>query len=303
MDLNAVEMFVNVVQTGSLSAAAQRLGIPLPTLSRRMRELERQLHVQLLERSVRGTKLTDAGTRLYEHASRGIEALSDAREAVLSSQVQLEGILRLSLPPSFEPWWAVLDAFQARYPGIRAFVYATERRVDLIADGIDIAMRVGAIEHESMVARKLLVYRHVLVASRALVERLGVPATPDDLHRFPCAAWTQNSYTSPRWQLGDATFQPKPVLSTNDYAHLRFRVLRGEVVTELPRFMIDGDLKTGRAVALLSDHPMPLQEINLLYPSHRYPSSVVRAYLDYCHERLGGGDWAATSDTLPAPGA
>lgn len=290
MDLNAVEMFVNVVQTGSLSAAAQRLDVPLPTLSRKMRELEQQLSVQLLERTARGTKLTDAGTRLYEHASRGIESLVDAREAVLSSQAQLTGYLRLSLPPSFEPWWAVLDAFQQRYPGIRVFVYSTERRVDLTADGIDVALRVGAIDHEMMVARKMLAYRHVLVASRALVERLGPPVTPDDLARYPCAAWMQNSYARPLWRLGNATFQPKPLISTNDYAHLRFRVLRGEAATELPPYLIADDVKAGHVVALLPDYPLPLQEINLLYPSHRHPSSIVRAYLDFCQERLGGGD-------------
>ena len=290
MDLNAVEMFVNVVQTGSLSAAAQRLGIPLPTLSRKMRELEQQLSVQLLERTARGTQLTDAGTRLYEHASRGIESLVDAREAVLSSQAQLKGYLRLSLPPSFEPWWAVLDAFQQRYPGIRVFVYSTERRVDLTADGIDVALRVGAIDHELMVARKILAYRHVLVASRALVERLGPPATPDDLDRYPCAAWMQNSYARPLWRLGNATFHPKPLISTNDYAHLRFRVLGGETATELPPYLIADDVKAGRVVALLPDYPLPLQEINLLYPSHRHPSSIVRAYLDFCQERLGGDD-------------
>ncbi|WP_109480410.1 LysR family transcriptional regulator [Paraburkholderia sp. C35] len=292
MDLNAVEMFVNVVQTGSLSAAAQRLGVPLPTLSRKMRELEQQLSVQLLERSARGTKLTDAGTRLYEHASRGIESLVDAREAVLSSQAQLKGYLRLSLPPSFEPWWVLLDAFQHRYPGIRVFVYSTERRVDLTADGIDVALRVGAIDHESMVARRMFAYRHVLVASRALVEQLGAPASPDDLHRYPCAAWMQNSYARPLWRLGDAKFQPATLLSTNDYAHLRFRVLRGEAASELPPFLIDDDLAAGRVVELLPEYPLPLQEINLLYPSHRHPSSIVRAYLDFCQERLSRGEGA-----------
>ncbi|BCG00201.1 LysR family transcriptional regulator [Paraburkholderia sp. PGU19] len=297
MDLNAVEMFVNVVQTGSLSAAAQRLGVPLPTLSRKMRELEQQLSVQLLERTARGTKLTDAGTRLYEHASRGIESLVDAREAVLSSQAQLKGYLRLSLPPSFEPWWAVLDAFQQRYPGIRVFVYSTERRVDLTADGIDVALRVGAIDHELMVARKMFAYRHVLVASRALVERLGPPVTPDDLNRYPCAAWMQNSYARPLWRLGNATFQPKPLISTNDYAHLRFRVLRGEAATELPPYLVADDVKAGHVVALLPDYPLPLQEINLLYPSHRHPSSIVRAYLDFCQERLRGD--AADDGPLP----
>jgi DNA-binding transcriptional LysR family regulator len=147
MDLNATRMFVAVVQAGSLSAAATRLGTPPATLSRRMRDLERQLRVQLLERSARGTKLTDAGARLYEHASRGIEALLEAEQAVVSDQARLKGRLRLSLPQTFEPWWDLLAAFQRRYPEIEVYVYSTERRMDLIEDGIDIALRLGAIVH------------------------------------------------------------------------------------------------------------------------------------------------------------
>src|SRR3954454_21058523 len=135
MDLNATRMFVAVVQVGSLSAAATRLGTPLPTLSRRIRDLERHLGVQLLERSARGTKLTDAGARLYDHASRGIEALLEAEQAVVSDQARLKGRLRLSLPQTFEPWWELLAAFQRRYPDIQVYVYSTERRVDPIEDG------------------------------------------------------------------------------------------------------------------------------------------------------------------------
>src|ERR1700746_3671071 len=189
MDLNATRMFVAVVQAGSLSAAATRLGTPLPTLSRRIRDLERQLSVQLLEHSARGTKLTDAGARLYEHASRGIEALLEAQKAVLSDQAGLKGRLRLSLPQTFEPWWDLLAAFQRRYPEIQVYVYSIERRMDLIQDGIDVALRVGAIVHEAMVARHVLTYRHVLVAGPQLVERCGMPAEPHALHRFPCAVW------------------------------------------------------------------------------------------------------------------
>src|ERR1700756_6039489 len=114
MDLNAAPSFVGFVQAGSLSAAAARLGIPLPTLSRRMRHLERQLKVQLLERSARGAKLTDAGSRLYEHTSRGIEALLEAEQAVVSDQARLKGRLRLSLPQTVAPWWELLAAFQRR---------------------------------------------------------------------------------------------------------------------------------------------------------------------------------------------
>ena len=149
MDLDATRMFVAVVQAGSLSAAATRLGTPLPTLSRRIRDLERQLKVQLLERSARGTKLTDAGARLYEHASRGIEVLLEAEQAVVSDQARLKGRLRLSLPQTFEPWWDLLAAFQRRYPEIQVYVYSTERRMALIEDGVDVALRVGAVVHEA----------------------------------------------------------------------------------------------------------------------------------------------------------
>src|SRR5215469_613259 len=156
MDLNATHMFVAVVQAGTLSSAASRLGIPLTTLSRRIRDLERQLKVQLLERSARGTKLTEAGARLYEHASRGIEALLEAEQAVASDQARLKGRLRLSLPQTVEPWWDLLTAFQRRYPDIEVYVYSTDRRMDLIEDGIDVALRVGKIVHETMIARYVL---------------------------------------------------------------------------------------------------------------------------------------------------
>ena len=286
MDLNATRMFVAVVQAGSLSAAASRLGIPLPTLSRRIRDLERQLKVQLLERTARGTKLTDAGTRLYEHASREIEALLEAEQAVVSDQARLKGRLRLSLPQTFEPWWDLLAAFQRRYPEIEVYVYSTERRMDLIEDGIDVALRVGAIVHDAMVARHVLSFRNILVASPKLVKRCGMPATPDALHRFPCAVWASRIDVSARWELGGQVVEPKAVLSTNDYHHLCTRALDGDVVTELPPFLAATPIRKKRLVPLLPQYPLPAWSLNLLYPRHRHPSTIVRTYLDFCQSYL-----------------
>jgi DNA-binding transcriptional LysR family regulator len=286
MDLNATRMFVGVVQAGSLSAAATRLGIPLPTLSRRMRDLERQLKVQLLERSARGAKLTDAGSRLYEHASRGIEALLDAEQAVVSDQARLKGRLRLSLPQTVVPWWELLAAFQRRYPGIEVYVHSTERRVDLIEDGIDVALRVGAIVHEAMVARRILSFRNILVASPELLERFGLPDEPDALHRFPCAVWSSRIDWSARWELGGNVIEPKAVLATNDYHHLCSRALGGDVVTELPPFLAAAPIREKRLMQLLPQYPLPEWPINLLYPPHRYQSTIVRTYLDFCQSYL-----------------
>jgi DNA-binding transcriptional LysR family regulator len=282
MDLNATRMFVAVVQAGSLSAAATRLGTPLPTLSRRIRDLERQLKVQLLERSARGTKLTDAGTRLYEHANRGIEALLEAEQAVATDQARLKGRLRLSLPQMLEPWWDLLAAFQRRYPDIQVYVYSTERRMDLIEDGIDVALRVGAIVHETMVARHVLSVRNVLVASPKLLDRFGIPAEPDALRRFPCAVWASRIDIPARWDLGGQVIEPKAVLSTNDYHHLCSRALSGNVVTELPPFLAAAPIREKRLVPLLPQYPLPEWSINLIYPPHRHPSTIVRAYLDFC---------------------
>jgi DNA-binding transcriptional LysR family regulator len=286
MDLNATRMFVAVVQAGSLSAAAIRLGIPLPTLSRRIRDLERQLKVQLLERSTRGAKLTDAGARLYEDASHGIEAVLEAGQAVVNDQARLMGRLRLSLPQTVEPWWELLAAFQRRHPDIQVYVYSTERRVDLIEDGIDVALRVGAIMHEAMVARRVLSFRNVLVASPKLVKRFGLPEEPDALHRFPCAVWASHLDVPARWQLGSHVIEPKAVLSTNDYHHLCSRALGGDVVTELPPFLAAAPIREKRLVPLLPQYPLPEWPINLLYPPHRHQSTIVRTYLDFCQSYL-----------------
>lgn len=282
MDLNALKIFVTVSQVGSLSAAAERLSIPLPTVSRRMLELERQLRVQLFERSRRGTKLTDAGARLYESASRGIELLDEAEQMVRDDQAALKGRLRLSLPPGFEPWWDLLSRFRSIFPDILVQVHATERRVDLIEDGIDVALRIGSINHDSMIARPLFTYHHVLVASPVYLEHWGTPQHPDELAGLPCGAWSAFGHMPGQWRLGASNFSCDWALVTNDYWHLRSSALRGDIITELPPFLAAQALGEGRLVKLMPDHLLPPQEVHLLYPSHRHPSAIVRAYLDFC---------------------
>jgi DNA-binding transcriptional LysR family regulator len=114
----------------------------------------------------------------------------------------------------------LLAAFQRRYPDIQVYVYSTERRMDLIEDGIDVALRVGAIVHKAMVARHVLSLRNVLVASPKLVQRFGMPDEPNALRRFPCAVWTSRIDVPARWELGAQLVEPRAVLSTNDYHHL-----------------------------------------------------------------------------------
>jgi DNA-binding transcriptional LysR family regulator len=205
---------------------------------------------------------------------------------VMDDQAPLKGRLRLSLPQTFEPWWDLLAAFQRRYTEIQVYVYSTERRMDLIEDGIDVALRIGAVVHETMVARHVLSFRNILVASPKLVERCGMPTEPDALHHFPCAVWASRIDAPTRWELGGHLVEPRAVLFTNDYHHLRSRALDGDVLTELPPFLAAVPIREKRLVPLLPQYPLPEWSINLIYPPHRHPSNIVRTYLDFCQSHL-----------------
>lgn len=286
MDLNAVQMLVAIVQAKSMTAGAERLGVPLPTISRRIRALERELNVELLERSARGVKLTEAGARLFEHASRGLDLLQEGRDALVSEQAHIKGKLRLSVPPSFSPWWQLISDFQKDHPDIRVHLLSTERRVHPVEDGVDVALRVGKVEHEALIATHLLDYRHVLVASPKFLATHGTPATPHDLSNFPCATWSIGTNASATWRFPGVSVVPDAVLSTNDSMHLLHSAISGEVITELPPFIVKDGIERGLLVSLLTDCPLPASPLNLLYPAHRHPSAVVRTYLEYCRRRL-----------------
>ncbi len=249
-------------------------------------ELESDLKVQLLERTARGCRVTEAGSRLFEHASGGIEALQEAERSIMSEQARLVGRLRLSLPQSFEPWWELLGLFQRAHPDIQVSVYSTERRVDLFADGVDVALRVGAIADDTVVARQMLTFRHILVASPQVVERHGALNHPTDLSRYPCAAWGSTLDARPIWTLGGHAHKVSATFTVNDYLHLRARALAGDIVTELPSFLAAEHLKKGDLVELLSEHPFPDTPLNLVYRRQRHASTIVRAYLDFCSTHL-----------------
>lgn len=281
MDLDAVALFVEVVKAGSFSAAARHTHTPVATVSRRISELEKNLDARLLERSSRHLRMTDAGSVLYEYAVRGVEELHAGLLALKNSQQELAGTLRLSIPPSFTPWQLLVRDFQLQYPNIKVEIYVAERRLDLVQDGIDVALRVGELQHDSVVARKLFKYRHRLVASPALLVKYGSPQEPMQLLNMPCACWNDR-VNVPVWNLGGKKYIVRPSLQVNDYLHLQAVALAGDCVTELPPFLSKPMIAEGILQELLPEFPLPERELYLLYPSRRQVSRLVKAYVDFC---------------------
>lgn len=285
MGLNALRLFVVAAEAGSLSEAARRTGVPLPTLSRRVRALEDELGHRLLERSSRRLMLTDAGARLFASAEPALARLVQAEQG-LQDASGVAGTLRVSVPPHFTPLWSALRDFGKRHPAVRFDVFVTDRRVDLVADGVDVAIRVGEGGRGSYVGRTLARYRHRLVAAPARLQGVGV-ARPEDLAALPCAAWRSGGPAA--WSLGDTRLELEPVLTTNDYQHLLQLALDAEVVTELPPFLAHGPLARGALVELLPEHPLPVQTVRALVADTRLLSPLLRHFLDFAAEALPPG--------------
>src|SRR5215470_4544685 len=175
-DLNSLIIFAHVVDASGLK-------MPTSTVSRRVAELEQALGVRLIERSTRCLRLTDFGSEVLEYAHRGVE-ISEAIGKIASNHLSnVSGNLRLAAPPSISDSLLapIIVAFQREYPDVRIQVFITERIVDQIAEGVDLAFRVGELEDSSLVARKILTYRHQLVASPEYLQKKKPPRTPQDL--------------------------------------------------------------------------------------------------------------------------
>ncbi|MEI7106916.1 LysR substrate-binding domain-containing protein [Pectobacterium versatile] len=282
MDLNALNMFVMAARSGSLTAAARENNIPLPTLSRRIQDLEKELKVLLLERTAKGCKVTEAGKRLLNHASSAMDILNDAEQFMVPDHPHITGRLRLTLPQSMGPWWEIIRQFQQTYPRIAVNVYSTERRVDLISDGVDVALRVGTIADDSVVARHLMDFRHILVASPGLLNASPPLREPSDLIKFPCAAWGSIIDARPVWRLGNHAYGVSAVLTVNDYLHLRAGALAGDFITELPAFFAAEYIKRGELTELLPEYPLPYSSLHLVYKKQQHISSTARTYIDFC---------------------
>ena len=285
MDFNSAALFVKVVQYGSFSETARQTNVPVATVSRRIKELEKDLGVRLLERSTRYLRLTDAGAKFLEYADRGVEAFETGLSTIDRYQVEISGTLRLSLPTGFLPWRTLLQDFQAAYPKVKIELYVTERRVDLVEDGIDVALRIGNRQDKRSIAFKLGEYRHVLVTSPILLKQHDAPFEPQDLLKLPCASW-KSPVTQKGWQLGEI-IEIESFLQVNDYLHLLDLALAGRCVTELPPFLARDYLKSGELIHLLPSYPFPLCEINLLYPSRKQLSRLVKTYINFCVEWIG----------------
>jgi len=293
MDFNSLRIFIAVVEQGSLSKAAEVLAMPVSTVSRRLQQLESQLGRRVFERSTRQIRLTLVGEDLYDHCVESIHNLNAASDALNERQQQPSGTLRLASPPGFAPTLLLplLRQFRQYYPDIRIQLQETGRRIDPVADGIDLAFQLQRPEDGRVIAKPLLQYRHYLVAShRYLEENFAIEST-DDLYNHDAVLFS-DGYQDVAWQLhhpekGESCrIELSQELSFNDYRSVLEAVEMGLGVADIPALICGRALEENRLQRILPEWQSKAATLYAVFPSQRHMSRAMRIFLDYCEEHL-----------------
>jgi len=288
IDFNELYFFAQVVQRGSFTKAARAIGIPKSRLSRRVAELETRLGVRLLQRTTRRLSLTDIGSKYYEQCQAMLAAAHAAEQTVENLSSEPRGQLRVTVPLGVAQDIAVhLGKFLRAYPRIRMELVVTNRRIDLVEEGVDVALRVRprAEEDPNLVTRHLHVSRALVVASPAFLERYPGLERPDDLRDLPALGFGTRTSTVHWAQVGPggelSTVEIAPQFFSDDFFVLKYLALDGLGAALMPEVNCKQELAQGTLVPVLPGWQSDTGILHAVYPTTRGLSPVVRAFIDF----------------------
>ncbi len=274
--------FVAIVDAGSFTQAARELRVARATLGRRLARLEERLGVRLLLRTTRSVSLTEIGESFYTQARRALEAVARAEAVAREESGELSGSLRVSMPPIADPALdELLLSFAERHPSVRMQVHLGTRRVDLLRDGYDVALRAGVVSDPGLIARRLMRNRLIAVASPAYLEQAGTPSTVAELSAHRClSGFERGELPSRTWHGPDRQYPVEGSFSTNEMPLLHRAALRGLGIAQVPELLATDDLEAGRLVQVLPDELSVETSLCVVYPERTLLPRQVRAFID-----------------------
>jgi LysR family transcriptional regulator for bpeEF and oprC len=299
--LEAMRVFVRVAESGSFSAVARTLGLGQPAVSKQIAALEDHLGAQLIRRGPRGISLTEAGREFYDSATRLLGELELAEARVGRGQASPSGLLRVALSAGFGRMHVVplLPEFLKRYPDITVDFRVSDRYVDPIEEGIDMAIRIGDLADSSLVARRIASTPLIVVASPAYLRAHGEPRTPADLAGRDGVTFSAQG-APVTWHFagpeGRSSVQPRLLMRTNDAELARAAVLADLGIAFAPLWLFAGDLRARALKQILKPYVSKPYPISSVYPGGRKPPRKVTAFINFLAEAFARNpDWAGRS--------
>lgn len=290
MDLNEVYVFIKVVQTGSFSQAAKLLDMPNSTVSYKVSSLEKRLGTTLITRTTRRLKVTPAGEAYFKKCLVGIEEIKAGEDEIASTQGDPQGLLRITAPVELGSTVlpAIVAAYIAKYPKVSIEVILTDRRVELLAEGIDLAIRAGDLKDSTLIGKKLGYGSFSPIASPKYIKSFGEPSHPRDLKNHQCLHFTPLG--SETWKLTG----PKGTLNVavpgkviiNDMTMLRSLVMSGMGIALLPSFYCNAEIKSGKLTRVLQGWHTAASPIQFVYPAQKFVSPKLSTFIEMATEPL-----------------
>lgn len=286
--------FIRVVEAGSISGAAERLGVAKSVVSRRLKELEEHLGVELFHRTTRKINLTDTGRAFYHQSVRILEDVLEAEIATSQSHGTLKGSLKVALPSIFGLMHIgpAINKFLQMHPKIEFDLDFNDREVDLIQEGFDLAIRIAKLPDSSLIARQLASIQMVMCASPAYLQQMGQPHSPDELTAHRCLVYSLlRDYDY--WHFTDRNNREistkiRPYLKASTGEFLKDAAVEDLGIILLPTFIVYKEIERGNLVAILKDYKIPTLDAYAIYPQTRHLSQRVRAFVDFLIKRFEG---------------
>ncbi len=292
MDLiSGMSMFRRVVEAESFSAVARETGVSQPTISKHISALEKHLGVKLLNRSTRHLATTEPGKKYYHYCVRILDEVAEAEASVGQQQTELTGLLRINVPISFgrRQVLPALWSFMQAYPAINLDIMMDDHYVDLVKEGIDLAVRVGPLFDSSLVARKLGCYQRLTVASPSYIEKYGEPGTVEELKNHSCIVFTLLT-TGNNWHYYDKQelkkIQVNGRICTSSPDAMLEAALKGFGIAVAPTWLVQDAINDGELKVILNNYTPTPMELNAIYPERHYVPAKVHALIDHLRENL-----------------
>ncbi|MBR0908298.1 LysR family transcriptional regulator [Bradyrhizobium japonicum] len=282
--LASMETFVRVVETGSFSGAARQLRVGQPAVSKSIAQLEQYLGVKLLTRSTRGLTPTEAGLGYLERARRALEEAAEAELAARGAGAGLKGRLRISAAVTFARIHLIplLPKFLAQNPELDLEIVLDDRQIDLVQEGIDVALRMGKLMDSALTARRISRCKHLVVGTPAYFDRAGTPATPSELSKHQAIVYLQEGRVwSFRRNSSEAAVTVQSRLRVTAAEGVRAAVLADVGLTIASEWMFSPELRSGIVRAVLSEWSLPALDLWAVLPSGRAATAKARAFVDY----------------------
>jgi DNA-binding transcriptional LysR family regulator len=290
--LEDMYIFVRVVETGSITKAAEQMNIAKSAVSKRLSLLEQKLGIKLINRTTRKSSITEAGHRYYQRSKLIVDEVDELNSQTASSKRALEGTLNIAVPLSFglAHLTPALDIFLQQHTDLKLNINFSDQKIDIVEQGVDLAFRIGQLDNSTLQARKIAPIKHVLCASPDYLKLHGQPKTPSDLKHHKVIKYGSSDQSGLKFlskEGNEHLVHLEPHIIANNGDFLKSLAESGHGITYLPSFIVWQSLATQTLVPVLDEYKLPTMHAYAVYPPNRHLPLKVRSLIDFLVERFG----------------